>query len=298
MTIDDVIRDFADADGTLPRAAMQWALDNWEVAGPRFIELVDRYPREIDRSTAMEDALFFAIHLLGEKRETRAFGALCRLLHEGEASEVILGDAITESLRDILISTYDGNAEPLKQVIESTTAEEFARASALEAMGYITRIGLIADDEMRAYLMHLRSDMRPRGESFIWTAWALTAANLGYGDYAGEVETLLGRGFISSMDIGIDDFHAQLRRATEDPKGLAGFEHDHVRPFTDTIGTLSSWYGFSEQRKRDEVRRALREEMEAWPPTGGPHLNPLRRVGRNDPCPCGSGRKYKKCCLQ
>ena len=21
-----------------------------------------------------------------------------------------------------------------------------------------------------------------------------------------------------------------------------------------------------------------------------------RRVGRNDPCPCGSGRKYKKCC--
>jgi SEC-C motif-containing protein len=27
---------------------------------------------------------------------------------------------------------------------------------------------------------------------------------------------------------------------------------------------------------------------------------PLRRetpkVGRNDPCPCGSGRKYKRCC--
>ncbi|WP_422468151.1 SEC-C metal-binding domain-containing protein, partial [Endozoicomonas sp. ALC013] len=20
------------------------------------------------------------------------------------------------------------------------------------------------------------------------------------------------------------------------------------------------------------------------------------KVGRNDPCPCGSGRKYKKCC--
>jgi SEC-C motif len=23
-----------------------------------------------------------------------------------------------------------------------------------------------------------------------------------------------------------------------------------------------------------------------------------RKVGRNDPCPCGSGKKYKKCCLQ
>ena len=32
------------------------------------------------------------------------------------------------------------------------------------------------------------------------------------------------------------------------------------------------------------------------------HLAPLSRsiprVGRNDPCPCGSGKKYKNCCLQ
>ena len=24
---------------------------------------------------------------------------------------------------------------------------------------------------------------------------------------------------------------------------------------------------------------------------------PGERVGRNDPCPCGSGKKYKKCCM-
>jgi len=23
----------------------------------------------------------------------------------------------------------------------------------------------------------------------------------------------------------------------------------------------------------------------------------LREIGRNDPCPCGSGKKYKKCCM-
>jgi uncharacterized protein YecA (UPF0149 family) len=35
-----------------------------------------------------------------------------------------------------------------------------------------------------------------------------------------------------------------------------------------------------------------------------PHAKPKRnnktitkpKVGRNDPCPCGSGKKYKKCC--
>jgi hypothetical protein len=24
---------------------------------------------------------------------------------------------------------------------------------------------------------------------------------------------------------------------------------------------------------------------------------PVKKTGSNDPCPCGSGRKYKKCCL-
>jgi preprotein translocase subunit SecA len=23
---------------------------------------------------------------------------------------------------------------------------------------------------------------------------------------------------------------------------------------------------------------------------------PASEIGRNDPCPCGSGKKYKKCC--
>ncbi|MCP4994806.1 MAG: hypothetical protein GY934_13645 [Gammaproteobacteria bacterium] len=26
------------------------------------------------------------------------------------------------------------------------------------------------------------------------------------------------------------------------------------------------------------------------------HVNEQPKVGRNDPCPCGSGKKYKKCC--
>jgi hypothetical protein len=27
-------------------------------------------------------------------------------------------------------------------------------------------------------------------------------------------------------------------------------------------------------------------------------VSSLPSVGRNDPCPCGSGKKYKKCCLR
>ena len=31
---------------------------------------------------------------------------------------------------------------------------------------------------------------------------------------------------------------------------------------------------------------------------GRTYIAPIEtRIGRNDPCPCGSGRKYKKCCM-
>jgi len=33
-------------------------------------------------------------------------------------------------------------------------------------------------------------------------------------------------------------------------------------------------------------------------PAAGGTTNPFRHVGRNDLCPCGSGKKFKKCCLE
>ena len=34
----------------------------------------------------------------------------------------------------------------------------------------------------------------------------------------------------------------------------------------------------------------------AAPKPAAPVRRDAPKVGRNDPCPCGSGRKYKKCC--
>ena len=30
--------------------------------------------------------------------------------------------------------------------------------------------------------------------------------------------------------------------------------------------------------------------------TGGTTIRKKNKIGRNEPCPCGSGKKYKKCC--
>ncbi|MDZ7803628.1 UPF0149 family protein [Thiohalophilus sp.] len=43
----------------------------------------------------------------------------------------------------------------------------------------------------------------------------------------------------------------------------------------------------------NSIARVLAEAAEPREPrVAGP------KIGRNDPCPCGSGKKYKKCCLQ
>lgn len=45
------------------------------------------------------------------------------------------------------------------------------------------------------------------------------------------------------------------------------------------------------RRIAPEIRRLAGHEAPRAAEPGGP------RPGRNDPCPCGSGRKYKRCCL-
>ena len=42
--------------------------------------------------------------------------------------------------------------------------------------------------------------------------------------------------------------------------------------------------------------RALRGAFEEQA-SPKPVVNPGARIGRNDPCPCGSGLKYKRCCM-
>ena len=58
------------------------------------------------------------------------------------------------------------------------------------------------------------------------------------------------------------------------------------------------------ERLEEERRRRIEQEQQLQSRSGGPQSEegqqPMRRegekIGRNAPCPCGSGKKYKKCC--
>jgi preprotein translocase subunit SecA len=54
---------------------------------------------------------------------------------------------------------------------------------------------------------------------------------------------------------------------------------------------------YEKKRERKRAQRAVVSDDDA--PIPDAPVERARRdeaVGRNDPCPCGSGKKYKKCC--
>lgn len=77
--------------------------------------------------------------------------------------------------------------------------------------------------------------------------------------------------------------------------------------FNDLKSDLFNFYRPEEINRRQKERAQRQEDdpyqSEARPPVpagylmaDGGGLQRTEKVGRNDPCPCGSGKKYKKCC--
>jgi len=81
---------------------------------------------------------------------------------------------------------------------------------------------------------------------------------------------------------GIVEFVATYRQAGET------IEHGEVSQFRKT--DAGEWFFVSGDTRASVAAGGSRRE----PPSTFARETP--KVGRNDPCPCGSGRKFKKCC--
>ena len=72
---------------------------------------------------------------------------------------------------------------------------------------------------------------------------------------------------------------AQGDQEVKDSDTLSATAPDKI---ADWVVTLNEW------------RLANYQPMQGVDPRGA--SSSMRKIGRNDPCPCGSGKKYKKCC--
>ena len=89
-----------------------------------------------------------------------------------------------------------------------------------------------------------------------------------------------------SMMVGfLDGINDSLKEANP----IDEMEKDtQVKLDIDWLYTLPQWNDILPEDKRKELYKKQKNS--------GTIHNENRKVGRNDPCPCGSGKKYKQCC--
>jgi hypothetical protein len=304
MTVNDTLQTFETCKLAIPVQEMQWALDHWDEAAPACLVRLEAYVDGTDRSNPNADALFVILHLCGEKRETRAFPALTRLLRDEAALERVFGtDMLILTLPGIMVSCFDGDVTGLQAAVEDANAESITRGTALLVIAYFVREGRVPHDQMRAYLAHLRETLQPQAEDWVWWGWVAAVGALTYTDLLLQVEALFNDDFIPPEAMDLLDFQESLRRNLDDPERMAMFEEDNVVPLEDAIACLTIWeetprYTDDDDPDETEDKRWDTEALPAdFTVSTEPRVNPFRNVGRNDLCPCGSGKKYKKCCL-
>jgi len=108
------------------------------------------------------------------------------------------------------------------------------------------------------------------------------------------VETIVAflDGIDESLKDGVDN---DIENLTEDSKVSLDFDKEKlyknmVAAQADWLYELPEWEAIFDE----DTRKALYKEQKK----STTFIREGKKVGRNDPCPCGSGKKYKKCCGQ
>jgi hypothetical protein len=295
MDVAEILDQLTHAEG-LPKAALQ-------AASAQRLEMVPVFVREIDSYLALDSAdrakptpLFFIFHLLGEWRERTAYRPLAHLLRcPGHEVDVILGGAIASTTHRVMAAVFDGDPQPLYEIILDPNAEQFVRSRMCEALAMLVLRGELDRALAGRFLRDAFMELQPQAECYVWHGWQSTIAMLGLSELEILVKRAFDRGFIDPHWLGFEHFRQDLEWAVKRPGEPRHPRDDQFTLFGDTVEELSHWYGFSEKFLADRERRL--KQAEAEPAGSEPYRNPLRGVGRNDPCPCGSRKKLKNCCL-
>jgi uncharacterized protein len=272
-------------EGRMPREALADAVARWDECVPVFIDMIERRPGMADATDEFDNALFLIVHLCGQMRETRAYRPLLGFLSaDAELVEDLLGDALTETLPKVMAAVFDGDAAPLFSAILQPDANMWARDSLIEALARVTRDGRVPREVTAAFLARCDTELMPREDNHAWVGWQEAIAVLGLSELKEAVARAFADERVDPDALDYEHFEADLEAT------LAGGTPSLLddTPLRDAAEAFAGWGTFTP--------RPARSTAKAGPPPGTV-TNPFRTVGRNDPCPCGSGKKYKACCL-
>lgn len=311
MKLPDYLEPFRIFARPFPEAAVEAVVARREEAVPELLQIVKEFSSRWAAGDVQENEMLheYAMQFLAEFRETRAFRPMVRIACMPEIDDV-LGDSVTDALPKMLAAVWDGDSEPLLDLIGDTLANEFARSAGISAIGILFREGRLDRTQLRDLLGEIYEFRLERQPVFVWDTWVAVVADLGIEEELELIRKLYAEGLADPRMDTLASVEKRVMKAADSESPLDSYES-----YTTVSEEMGWWYCFSKGAARDEIEQAARqkeaEEMDADPnpehpiptykePTyygPEPHDSESSKVGRNDPCPCGSGKKYKKCCL-
>lgn len=278
----------------LPREALKAAAERRAELAPILINEIEAYLSLPADQRAAPTPVFYAFHLLGDWKDKSAYRLLSRFLRcPPDELEAQIGDGLVETAHRVIASVFDGDPEPIFGIILDPLADEFVRSRMCEALAMLVLRGEVDREAVARFLRDCFMNLQPQSECYVWTGWQSAIAMLGLRELRGLVKKAFDRGFINPNGLEFHEFIEDLALGASRAGQLEAGGGEYSL-FGNIIDELSGWYCFSEDPEREKYQR----QNTPWPVEAQTYTNAFKHVGRNDPCPCGSGKKFKKCCLQ
>lgn len=295
MEIDSILKELEQNRGYFPREAIEEAIRRREEITPHLMRaLQEAVERPVDSEEEASFLPLYAMFLLAQFREQRPYPlimGLCKLPRD--SLDGLIGDTITEGLPRIIASVFDGDTKPIKSVIEDSSIDEYVRGSAIRSLSILVHEGVIEREEVIAYFTELFRTRLERETSHVWDELASEAVDLYAKTLADDIrgayeKGLLWPGYMEPEEV--EEIFAMQEEAI-----LARSKKRHKGLIDDVVEEMHWWACFS---PRQESRPKLAEPFRAAAGRqhAGTGVRSAPKVGRNAPCPCGSGKKYKRCC--
>ena len=302
---EDIISAFRKPTMGYPVAAARAVLDNAE----NYEKLVAEFDRISAQPQEMIDSMFHlhAMHLLAEKREPRAFAPLMRIAAlPDDVLDEVLGDHLTETFPNCVAATCRSEADEqqVHEFIENHEAAEWARKMLVESLVLRVMAGdaalrsvldwlLACGQRTRQYLQENPASSESGGDQLVINGLASAIASLGSAEQIPLVQSWFDADLLDPQIADIDWFIKKLNTPLAERWKL--LLRDQPPYIGDAIADMSNWYCFSERFHRPRQSARIISSA-AMPEKQLPSVREQPKTGRNDPCPCGSGKKYKKCC--
>jgi hypothetical protein len=285
-------------NGTFPRSEVQQIIERKDEAIPLLLDIVkevkDSPEKYIDDQGRID--LHFAIYLLSQFRVKELFPLLLDIMSlPDEMLDKILGDTITEGSGRMLASIFNGDVQAIQEMIENTELDEFARGQGLHAMVILALHERIERTDVVSYFQTLLGE-KLTDNHFTFNAHIVSGCVDLHATEAYElIKQAYEKGAVDSFMINMND----VDRHFAIDKDLAMEErrnNRHHELIGDTIGEMEWWACFEKDRKKRSEFLSKRQSkiVNVLKPSNPAVI--VEKIGRNDPCPCGSGKKYKKCC--